>query len=1019
MSGYAELHCHSGFSLLDGASPPEALLDQAVALGMPALAITDHDGLYGAVRFAMAARERDIHPVIGAEITLEDAHHLVLLAETQDGYRNLCGLISQAQLANAKGQARTRWEWLGPRSQGLICLTGCRSGPVAERLLAGDREGAQRALTRLKEIYGPDHLYVELQHHLRPGDDALVAALSQLAADLGLPCVATNNVHYAQREGHCLQDVLVAIHHNVPLAEAGTWLYPNSEYGLKSASQMAGLFSGHEDALTRTAEIAHRCQVDLSFRDEALHPLPDTGGLPPDERLEQLCRQGLPQRYPDASPAALRQLDHELDVIGQVGLAGYFLLVWDIVRFAKERGLLARGRGSAANSIVAYLLGITNVDPIAHDLFFERFLSAEARVMPDIDLDLGGARREDVIQYVYQRYGEAHVAMVCNYVTYRQRSAVRDVGKALGLAPDTVDALAKKLVWPFRTTVAEALSEAGVSLEAVPDGLWERFLGLCEEIQGLPRHLSIHSGGMCITRSPLQEIVPLERATMPGRVVTQWDKDSIEDAGLIKIDILSLRTLSAIEDALDLIETEHGVRIDLDSLPLDDPAIYQRLCRADTIAAFQVESRAQHQALVKMQPLCFADIVVEVALIRPGPLQGNMVHPFFQRRRGLEPVRYPHPLLEPILRETLGVIVFQEQVIRIAVAMGGFSAGEADLLRRAMSRHRSDDAMSRFRQRFVDGALERQVPRDTAEAVFEQLRSFASFGFCKSHAAAFAKTAYDTLYLLERYPTAYYCAYLNNEPLGFYAPRVVISDARRHGVQVLPVHVNRSQDVCTLEKGALRLGLSYVDGLGEAALERLLEARPAGGYRDLADLCQRARLPRRSVENLILAGALDDWGRDQRRLLWELGRLRWREDALPLAWAPDGVTLEPMSEAERLMAEYSATGVSAQGHLMDLYRERAATAGAIPSEELPAIPAGGRVRVAGMVAVRQRPPTAKGFVFVTLEDEGRTMNVIIKPPVFEQQHQIWSRGLVLLVDGTVEREGAFCNVMAERAWRLA
>jgi len=420
-----------------------------------------------------------------------------------------------------------------------------------------------------------------------------------------------------------------------------------------------------------------------------------------------------------------------------------------------------------------------------------------------------------------------------------------------------------------------------------------------------------------------------------------------------------------------------------------------------------------------MQPRCFADIVVEVALIRPGPLQGNMVHPFFQRRRGLEPVRYPHPLLEPILRETLGVIVFQEQVIRIAVAMGGFSAGEADLLRRAMSRHRSDDAMGRFRQRFVAGALERQVPRDTAEAVFEQLRSFASFGFCKSHAAAFAKTAYDTLYLLERYPAAYYCAYLNNEPLGFYAPRVVIADARHHGVRVLPVHVNRGQDVCTLEDGALRLGLSYVDGLGEAALERLLEARPASGYRDLADLCQRARLPRRSVENLILAGALADWCDDQRQLLWELGRLRWREDALPLAWPSDGVALEPMTDAERLMAEYGATGVSAQGHLMELYRERAEAAGALASEKLTAIPAGARVRVAGMVAVRQRPPTAKGFVFVTLEDEGGTMNVIIKPPVFERQHQVWSRGLVLLVEGTVEREGAFCNVMAQRAWRLA
>jgi len=1023
MNAYAELHCHTGFSMLDGASSPEELLDRALVLGLRSLAITDHNGLYGAVCFAHAAQERGIHPVIGAELTLEDGHHLVLLAENQSGYHNLSALISRSQLAHSKGQARTKLSWVRERSQGLICLTGCRHSPVAGRLLDRDQDGAFAALQQLLSIFDPQHLYVELQNHLRPGDRTLVAELAQLAKEVGLACVATNNVHYAERRGHHLQDVLVAIRHNAALPEARRWLYPNSEYALKSAGDMAQLFEGYEDAVARTVAIAERCQVELAFRDKALHPLPDTGDVSPDERLEQLCREALPRRYPDRSPQAERQLAHELDVIRHVQLAGYFLLVWDIVRYAQRHGWLARGRGSAASSIVAYLLGITNVDPIAHDLFFERFLSAEARVMPDIDLDLGARHREEVIQYIYQRYGEEHVAMVCNYVTYRQRSAVRDVGKALGMAPDTVDTLAKQLTWPYRTTIAEAMSQQRALAQKMPSRLsarlWARFLQLCEAIQGLPRHLSIHVGGMCITAAPLHEIVPLERATMPGRVVMQWDKDAMEDAGLIKIDVLSLRTLSAIEEALDLIEGHHGKRVDLETLPLDDPTVYQRLCKADTISTFQVESRAQQQALVKMQPRTFADMVVEVALIRPGPLQGNMVHPFFRRRMGREPVSYAHPLLEPILRETLGVIVFQEQVIRIAVAMGGFTAGEADLLRRAMSRHRSEEAMARFRDRFVQGGVERGVPRETAQGVFDQLRSFASFGFCKSHAAAFAKTAYDTVYLRERYPAAYYCAYLNNEPLGFYAPRIVIGDARRHGVTILPVHVNRSEGRCTLEQRAIRLGLSYVDGLGDAAIQRILDARPAEGFTGLQELCFSTRLPRRSVENLILAGAADAWDTDQRSLLWNLGRLHWREEALPLDWPPDGVQLEGMTRAERLMAEYSATGVSAKGHLMELYRRQAKQAGAMRSDELIRIQAGGRVRVAGMVAVRQAPPTAKGFVFLTLEDEHGMMNVIVKPRVFQGYERIWSRGLVLMVEGSVEREGAVTNVMAEAAWRLA
>lgn len=1030
MDGYVELHAHSCFSLLDGAATPAALLDGARDLGMAAMALTDHDGLYAAVEFAVAARERAIHPIIGAELTLEDERHLVLLAESDAGYRNLSRLISRAQLDGEKARARLAWRHLQGQTEGLIALTGCRQGVVAAPLLAGDREGARRALAQLRELF-PGRLYVELQHHLRPDDDALVAALAELAREARLPLVATNNVHYVRREGHRLQDVLTAIRHNSPLHACRNQLYPNSELYLKSQVEMAALFPEYPEALASTAEIAARCQVTLDFRAQAIPPVPETLGTP-DEQLASLCAAGLLARYPEDDVAAWSQLAHELDVIGRTQLAGYFMLVWDIVRWAQERGIQVRGRGSAANSIVAYLLGITNVDPLANNLLFERFLSTEARVMPDIDLDFCSRRREEVIQYVYDKYGEDHVGMVCNYVTYRSRSAIRDVGKALDLPQDLIDRLAKSQGhW--------GVPAQDIATFQVDPARWEQFVALCEEIRGYPRHLSIHVGGMCITAAPLNEIVPLERATMPGRVVIQWNKDNVEDAGLIKMDLLSLRTLSAIDECLRLIEETEGVNINLDALPLDDPVVYETLCRADTVSTFQVESRAQQQALVQMRPEVFNDLAVEVALIRPGPLQGNMVHPFFRRRQGLEPVQYMHPMLEPILAETLGVVVFQEQVIRVAMAMGGFSAGEADLLRRAMSRHRAEEEMARFRARFVQGAMAQGIDEATADAMFSQLAGFASYGFCKSHAAAFAKTAYDTLWLRAHYPAAWYCGVLNNEPMGFYRPSVVVSDARRHGVRILPVHVNHSMAACTLEDDAgqgaaygasrsvaqmaLRIGFEYVDGLGEEGANLLVASRPEHGYSSLEDFCRRTRLPRKLVERLILAGALADWEprytEGRRGLLWALGRLRYREDALPLPLAPDGVELEPMTHGEEVTQEYGATGFSAEGHLMELFREQADRAGFLTSRELEEARDGERLRIAGQVVIRQQPPTAKGFAFFTLEDEWSLMNVIVKPQVFRALRPVWVGASVLGVEGAVERARGQINLMAERAWRLA
>jgi error-prone DNA polymerase len=1014
MPEYAELHAHSCFSLLDGASTPEALLDRAAELGLPALALTDHDGLYGAVRFWTAARARGIHPILGAELTLSDASHLVLLAEDRTGYAHLCRLISRARLACAKGRARLQPEWLRGHTAGLIALTGCVHGPVARPLLAGDRDGARAALRDLRALFPPGQFYVELQHHrLRP-DDALRADLAQLADDEGVPLVATRNAHYATREGHRLHDVLWAIARHAPLADLLGELRPNSEYALQSADEMAARFSGYPGALENTLEIARRCRVELALRDDALPPAPESDD--PDARLADLCIGALPRRYPDDAAAARRQLDHELAVIAATRLAGYFLLVGDIVGWTRDQGIGVRGRGSAANSIVAYLLGITNVDPLAHGLLFERFLSAEARVMPDIDLDFCARRREEVIQHVYARYGAEHVAMVCNDVTYRERGAVRDVGAALGLPADTLASLARRLRGVGR-------DDLGTAVETLPAGgsdtRWDHFRALCREIQGLPRHLSIHVGGMVITRRPLVELVPIEPATMPGRVVVQWDKDSVEDAGLIKLDLLSLRTLSAVDECLALIRRRHGRAVDLDALPLDDPAVYAALCRADTVGAFQVESRAQQQALVQMRPRTFRDLVVQVAIIRPGPLQGGMVHPFFRRRMGREAVRYAHPMLAPILEETLGVIVFQEQVMRVAMAMGRFSAGEADLLRRAMSRHRSDQAMAAFRERFIEGATGQGVAREVAGAVFAQLAGFAGFGFCKSHAAAFARTAYDTLWLRAHYPAEYYCALLNNQPMGFYPPRILIGDARRHGIETRRVDMARSEARCTVEgDGAIRLGLGYVDGLGEAGIERLLGARAGRAFRDLGDLCRRTRLPRRLVETLILAGALDDWGRDRRRQLWALGRLRYAADELPLPVAPDGVELAPMDAGEELAAEYGATGVSVDGHPMALYRERLRARGVLDSRDLAAVKEGGRVRLGGLVVIRQRPPTAKGFLFLTLEDEWGLMNAIVRPDVFERQREVWARGSILVVQGRVQRARGRVDLLAERAWRV-
>ncbi len=1033
---YVELHCHSYFSFLDGASSPEALIERAATLGYQALALTDHNGLYGAIRFWQAAIRRGIKPLVGAELTLADGNHLTILAETQMGYANLCRLISTAQLAGQKGQPELTWDTLAQHSRGLLCLSGCRKGAIASALLAKDRTAAYSAAERLYAIFA-DRFWIELHHHYLPTDATLLAESVALAQRLGIPYVATNNVHYAARPGQWLHDILTCVqyHTTLPEALASGLLHPNSELFLKAPEDMTTLFADLPQALRNTLCIAERCQVDLDFSRQQLPSFPVPAGHTSLSYLRALCEEGLQRKFAPVTSRARAQLAHELSVIEHTGLAGYFLVVWDIVRFARSQGIRCQGRGSAANSLVAYLLDITPVDPLRHNLLFERFLSEGTHTMPDIDVDFGADRREEVIQYVYERYGQEHVAMVCNVVTYRARSALRDVAKALAFPPDVIDRAAKAL--DTRSTVVAAeqvlhLQDQLADTEAAqaPSFPWQALSALLREMESVPRHLSIHVGGMLITAAPLVEVVPVEWATMPGRVVVQWDKDSVEDAGLIKIDLLSLRTLDAVEEALGYIRNNRGVELDLDCLPLDDPAVYDMLQRADTIGCFQVESRAQSQMLPRLRPQCFEDIIIEVALVRPGPIQGNMVHPYLRRRQGLEAVSYAHPALETALAETLGVIIFQEQVIRVAVAIAGFHPAEADQLRRAMSRSRSEEAMAALCESFMAGARDNGVDADTAAEVFRQLAAFAEFGFCKSHAAAFALVAYQTLYLKVHFPAEFFCALLNHQPLGFYIPEVVMGDAQRHGVPILRPDVNRSQDACTLEAShstkkaasvslAIRLGLRYVHGLGEALLERITERRGERPYRDLQDFCRRTCLPRPVVENLIRAGVLDSFGQKRRDLLWALGGLAYHEDGLDIEVPVDAVALPTLRRKERLGWEYELMGAAPGEHIMQLYRERLRRQGVFSKAELEEREDGEAVCVAGWVVVRQRPPTAKGHVFITLEDEDGLINLIVRPRVYERYRKVLRNAPLLWAQGQLQRQGHAMSVLIQMAGSLS
>jgi len=1016
MAEYVELHAHSYFSLLDGASSPEALVAQAAALEMPALALTDHDAVYGAVRFVQAARAQGIRPILGAELTLSDGTHLTLLVESAAGWQTLCWLISQARHNAPKGEASLPVDALAEHTAGLLALSGCREGAVARALRRGDRRGALAAAGRLREWFGRGRAWIELQHHLLPDDNALVDELADLARRLGLGIVATNNVHYARREGHRLQDVLVAIRHLTTLDAAGPLRRPNSEYYLKDGRRLAPLFADYSEALANTLEIAERCTFDLQYGLQDLPAYPTPPGMDAAAYLRGLCDEALRRRYGTPSSEVRARLAYELAVIGRARLDNYFLIVWDIVRFAREQGIRCQGRGSAANSLVAYLLGITPIDPLAHDLVFERFLSDERQIAPDIDIDFQADRREEVIQYVYERYGAAHTAMACTFVTFRARSALRDVGRALGLPPHLLDRASRVLDVHRSGALGESASLRDTFAGQLETPAWQQLLDLCAQIDGLPRHLSIHNGGMLLTGLPLAARVPTEPATMPGRVVVQWDKEALEDAGLVKIDLLGLRMLSAVAEAVEHVERSTGQRADLDALTFDDPAIFAMFAAGDTVGVFQVESRAQAQMQPVLQPRSFADLVVAISLIRPGPLQGDMVHPYLRRRNGQEPVRYPHPSLEPALRETLGVILFQEQVLKVARDLAGFSAGQGELLRRALGRQDAA-ALDGLQGTFRDGAVARGVSPETADEVFKALRAFGGYSFPKSHAAAFAVLVYQSAWLKRYHPAALFAALLNHQPMGFWSPAVLVGDAGWHGVEVRPVDIARSGARCTVEDGqAVRLGFQSVKGLGEAAAEHLVAARAEQPFSGLADLVRRAQLTQRQAEHLILAGAFDRWGIPRRRLLWDLGTLRWdTPGGLPLDFPAEELTLPALSPLETLAHEHEVLGLSAGEHITALYRSWLRERGLLSSADLRGCADGTQVRVAGIVAVHQAPPTAKGFHFITLEDEYGLMDIIVRPDVYRQYAGVLRTSGFLAVTGVLQRNGAVLNVLAQHA----
>jgi error-prone DNA polymerase len=1210
---YVELHAASAFSFLDGASLPEALIDRAAALGYPAFALLDRDGVYGAPRFHLAAKRAGIKAIIGAELTVAMAtgtsvFRLPVLIESREGYCNLCRLITRMKLRAPKGEGALTLDELDGRVAGLVAFVG-------RCALSGPRFGVGGLVDRIVHTFGANNVCIEVQRHLLRDEEADNQALVDLASAFHLPVVATNGVRFAEPAKRPLYDVLTCIRHKTTLERAGRRLTWNAERYLKSPEAMARLFSDMPGAIAATRDLADRLQytmADLGYRFPD-YPVPRGETMP--SFLRKITQAGARERYRPYDDRARRQIERELDLIEKLDLAGYFLIVWDIVNYCRQEDILVQGRGSAANSAVCYSLGITAVDPVGMDLLFERFLSEERGEWPDIDLDLpSGDRRERAIQHLYAKYGNAvtdaadgggapvgpRIAMTANVITYRGRSAAREVGKVLSLEPAQIDRLAKVInhfewVDP-KETLDRNLREVGLDIH---HPVIQTFGRLWEEIQDLPRHLGQHSGGMVMCHGRLDDVVPLENASMPNRVVVQWDKDDCADMKIVKVDLLGLGMMSVLQDALELVnkhtvgapaaraesesssleargsgggaprpvkmmsvlqdalelvnsrrDPESGVRdprdtvstqpdeldvsssasripetgsrhaLDLAHLPPDDPDVYRMLQEADTIGIFQVESRAQMATLPRLRPRCFYDIVVEVAIIRPGPIVGQMVHPYLKRRQGQEAVTYPHPSLEPILARTLGVPLFQEQLLRMAMVAAGFSGGEAEELRRAFGFKRAEHRMQQIETKLRAGMARQGIAGDAAEEIIRSITSFALYGFPESHAASFALLVYASAYLKAHYPAAFYTALLNNQPMGFYHPATLVKDAQRHGVRFAPIDVQESDWTCRVDPdGRVRLGLMYVSGLREQ-IGRAIAAgsQPGSGFRDpgsdqfhmvdlsrcpkcgcddrsmleatttagffcnvcahewssttrearseergatgsrtpdhgsrryysLDDLITRTAVRRDELATLAEIGALNAFGYDRRTALWQIekavrpkGDLFERPDVFPIpdpasrsstsSGRPEpveGRTTDPdlssplrrMTPPERLMADYAGTSLTIGPHPLALRRAELALRGVLRASDLPRGRHGRRVRVAGAVITRQRPGTAKGFVFLTLEDETGIANVIVRPDLFSEQKRVIVGEPYLLVEGTLQIQEGVTSIKAERVIGLS
>ena len=1014
---FVELHAKSAFSFLEATALPEALAGRAVALEQPALALVDTDGVYGAPAFYRACTRLGITPLVGAEVSLMDGGRLPLLVEDQEGYKNLCRLLTRVKMRAAKCEGAAGWDDLEEHVGGLVCLTGGASGPVAAALAHGGHEAARATLDRLAGLFGRFSVYAELQRDLSREQEARNEWLRAEAERLGLPLLASNAPLMIARGDRPLLDTLTCIKHGTTIDRAGRLLARNSERFLKPGREMERLFADCPSAVANTGELALRLGFTLKHLGYRFPDYPLPTGQTPIGWLRALCKEGARQRY-GAGPLAQkarRQIERELDLIARLDLSGYFLIVWDLVEFCRRHGILVQGRGSAANSAVCYALGITAVDPVGMELLFERFLSEERGEWPDIDLDLpSGDRREQVIQHVYERYGRLGAAMTANVITYRGRSAAREVGKVLGLPPALCDRLSALVSnWEYKDpgdSLLAHLREAGCD-PAQP--VMRHFADLWTAIQDLPRHLGQHSGGMVICQGRLDSCVPLEPATMPGRSVVQWDKDDCASMGIIKVDLLGLGMMALLEDAIGMIRRRGG-HVDLAHLPPDDPTVYAMLQKADTVGVFQVESRAQMATLPRLKPKCFYDLVVQVAIIRPGPIVGDMVHPYLRRRAGREPVTVPHPNLEPILRRTLGVPLFQEQLLRMAMATAGFTGGEAEELRRAFGFKRRKQAMDEVEKKLRTGMAEQGISGEAAEAIIRSITAFALYGFPESHAASFALLAYASTYLKAHHPAAFYAALLNNQPMGFYHPATIVGDAARHGQTIHPADVNHSDWLCAIEAdGTVRLGLRYVRGLREEAGRRIERLRP---FASAEDLVRRAGLYHDELTRLAELGALGSLGLERRAALWEIELAARPAGALyeGIPGPPSPSPLPSMTAEEALVADCEGTGLTLGPHPMVFHRERLERLRVARAIELPGLKDGRAVRVAGAVVVRQRPGTAKGFVFLNLEDETGLVNVVVPPPLFHRYRLVLVQEPFLYVEGTLEHRDDVISVRAGR-----